>query len=308
MQPERPSATAQRVAMRRAAHQLRDVPPVFRDPLALRILGPELEAAVREGVSQPDEPAARGLRAFLAIRSRVAEDELARGVERGITQYVVLGAGLDTFAYRNPYAHLRVFEIDHPATQELKRECLRRADIALPPSLAFAPVDFSRETFVDGLARAGFDASAPAFYSWLGVTQYLAPDVTLDSLRRVADLHVRNAIVFDYSRPRSSIEQGHRGAFDALAERVARAGEPFLGFFDPDDLARAMRTMGYRTLDDLGADELNARYLNGRTDDLELRGRAGRIMCARRDSARASWSGSFVRILGRFRHARRLLG
>src|SRR5690242_16483452 len=112
MQRHRPSATAQGVALRRAAHQLRDAPPVFRDPLALSIIGRELEAAVRDAVAQPDDPGTRGLRVFLAVRSRVAEDELARAVERGITQYVVLGAGLDTFAYRNPYTGLRVFEVD----------------------------------------------------------------------------------------------------------------------------------------------------------------------------------------------------
>lgn len=186
MQDDRPSRTAQGVALRRAAHQLREQPPIFRDPLALRILGPELEAAVREAVTRPDEPWSRGMRLFLSLRSRVAEDELARALERGVRQYVILGAGLDTFAYRNPYSALRVFEVDHPATQELKREYLRRAAIAIPPSVAFAPVDFSRETFLDGLARAGYDASAPAFYSWLGVTPYLAPEVTFDTLRRGA--------------------------------------------------------------------------------------------------------------------------
>jgi methyltransferase (TIGR00027 family) len=308
MLQDRASLTAQRVAQRRAAHQLREQPPIFRDPLALRILGPEFEAAVRDAVTQPDQGWSRGLRLFLSIRSRVAEDELARAVERGVRQYVVLGAGLDTFAYRNPYAGLRVFEVDHPATQELKREYLRRADIAIPPSLAFAPVDFSRETFVDGLVRAGYAASSPAFYSWLGVTQYLATDVSLDTLRRIATLSDRNAIVFDYSRPRSSLDAEHHAAFDALAERVAQAGEPFVGFFDSNELASALRHMGYRTIEDLGADELNARYLRARGDGLELRGKAGRVMSARRRAARAPGSGTLVRILGRLGHARRLFG
>ena len=110
MKQDRPSLTAKRVAVRRAAHQLREQPPIFRDPLALRILGPELEAAVRHAIAEPDHGWSRGLRLFLSIRSRVAEDELARAVERGVRQYVILGAGLDTFAYRNPYAGLRVFE------------------------------------------------------------------------------------------------------------------------------------------------------------------------------------------------------
>src|SRR5580700_6523867 len=156
MQEGKFSRTAQRVAIRRAAHQLLDEPKVLDDPLALRIIGTEAAAALRSDPKE-DHVFARAFRAFMAARSRYAEDELARAVEVGVTQYVILGAGLDTFAYRNPHPGLRVFEIDHPATQTWKREQLQSAGIAVPVGLTFVPVDFEGQTLADGLGRAGLD-------------------------------------------------------------------------------------------------------------------------------------------------------
>src|SRR5580704_4643658 len=153
MRSDAPSRTAQRVAMRRAAHQLLDNPIVFEDPLAV---------AIAEGDPEPSAdaplPYSRALRAFLVVRSRYGEDQLARAVARGVRQYVVLGAGLDTFAYRNPFqsSGLHVFEVDHPATQAWKREQLRSAGIAVPQSLTFVPVDFERQVLPDELRQAGF--------------------------------------------------------------------------------------------------------------------------------------------------------
>src|SRR6202050_3085144 len=161
------SKTAQRVAIRRAAHQLLDQPRVLDDPLALRIMGSEAEEAPR---SNPKEHHAfsRAFRAFMAARSRYAEDELARAVAHGVTQYIVLGAGLDTFAYRNPHAGLRVFEVDHPATQLWKREQLQASGIAIPESLTFVPVEFERQTLAKGLGQCGFDAGGAAGFLWVG--------------------------------------------------------------------------------------------------------------------------------------------
>src|SRR5216684_4200589 len=150
------SRTAQRVAIRRAAHQLLDEPTVLHDPLALRIIGSEAEEALR---SNPKEKHAFSLafRAFMAARSRYAEDELARAVALGVEQYVVLGAGLDTFAYRNPYQRLRVFEVDHPDTQSWKRKQVQAAGISVPTSLIFVPIDFEQQTLADGLGQFGFN-------------------------------------------------------------------------------------------------------------------------------------------------------
>src|SRR5262245_36371831 len=201
MHDAQPSRTAMRVAARRAAHQLLDHPRVLEDPIALPIIGPEAAAKVRsEPLPYRGRPG-RSLRAFLVARSRFAEDELARAVARGTRQYVILGAGLDTFAYRNPHenAGLRVFEVDFPATQAWKRRKLTAASIAIPPSLTFAPVDFERQTLAAGLAVAGFDASGPAFFSWLGVSMYLSAEAIDSTLQFVASLPPGGGIVFDYA-------------------------------------------------------------------------------------------------------------
>ena len=147
MNENRPSATAQRVAERRAAHQLLDDPKVLDDPVALRIVGRECASALLADPHQSDAtPLSPYLRAFMAARSRCAEDELALGIRRGVRQYVILGAGLDTFPYRQPpfARQLQIFEVDHPATQAWKRERLRAAGIAVPANLHWAPIDFDR--------------------------------------------------------------------------------------------------------------------------------------------------------------------
>jgi methyltransferase (TIGR00027 family) len=168
-----PSSTAVRVALRRAAHQQHDSPVVFLDPIAIPILGETYAELLRRTPLRKDRPFSVALRAFLVARSQYAEENLKRSVEGGVRQYVLLGAGLDTFAYRNPYDQLRVFEVDHPATQEWKRELLRRSCIAIPDSLTFTPVDFETQSLAELLAETGFDRTAPAFFAWLGVVPYL---------------------------------------------------------------------------------------------------------------------------------------
>ena len=203
----RPSRTAMRVVLRRAAHQLFDNPKVLDDPVALSIVGPEAVSKLGAEPGGYRGRVGRALRAFMAVRSRFAEDELARSVGRGTTQYVVLGAGLDTFAYRNPYGEgmLRVFEVDYPATQEWKRRRLAAGAIPIPSSLTFAPVDFERQTLPDGLRDAGFDPRKPAFFSWLGVTMYLTREAISSTFRFVASTPPGGGIALDYAIPRSSL-------------------------------------------------------------------------------------------------------
>ena len=245
MQEGKFSRTARRVAIRRAAHQLLDHPRVLDDPLALRIIGAEAAEELR---SNPKEHHAfsRAFRAFMAARSRYAEDELAGAVARGVRQYVVLGAGLDTFAYRNPHAGLRVFEVDHPATQAWKREQLEAADIAIPVALTFVPVDFERQTLAEGLGQSGFDLSAAAFFSWLGVTPYLTRDACMSTLSLIATMPAGSGVVFDFAVDPALLNAGQRQALDALSERVARYGEPFQLFFDPEKLQDELKGMGFR--------------------------------------------------------------
>ena len=281
MQGERPSRTAMRVAMRRAAHHLFDSPRVLDDPLAEAIVGPE--AAATLGASNAKTSRfARAARAFMAVRSRFAEDELHRAMGRGVTQYVILGAGLDTFAYRHPDAPLRVFEVDHPATQAWKRRKLAAAKIDVPASLAFASVDFERESLAEGLARAGFDRRAPAFFSWLGVTMYLTDEAFGSTLAFIAATPADGGVVFDYAVPRSSLGILSRLAHDALARRVAAAGEPFRTYFDPPSLGERLERAGLSAVVDLGRDEINARYFRGRADGLRVSGELARLLSAER--------------------------
>jgi methyltransferase (TIGR00027 family) len=278
----RPSRTALRVAMRRAAHQLFDNPKVLDDPIALRIIGPNAAAKLEAGRGTEVTRFAGALRAFMAARSRFAEDSLARSIGRGVKQYVVLGAGLDTFAYRNPYGEsaLRVFEVDHPATQEWKRLQLAKARIAIPSSVTFAPVDFERQTLSEGLRLAHFDSTKATFFSWLGVTMYLTEDAVMSTFQFVGSTPRGGGVAFDYALPRSSLNWFGRLALDAMMWRVAKAGEPFRTFFDPTELAERLRGLGFMSIEDVGGDELNERYFKDRSDNLRVSGRLGRLMSA----------------------------
>lgn len=274
--------TARRVAMRRATHQLFDRPLVFEDPLAVPILGPEIAASLSPESDILREPR---LRAFMAVRSRYAEEQLGQATRRGVKQYVVLGAGLDTFAYRNPYPDLRVFEVDYQATQIWKRAQLEAAGIPIPSQLKFAPVDFEKETLVDGLRDAGFAAEQPAFFSWLGVTPYLSRDTAFATLELIHSMSRKNGVVFDYALPRSVLDAHDQLALDALMKRVAAAGEPFQGFFEPQELANRLRSIGYQHVEDLGSSEIDARYFQGRTDGLSVGGSLAHLLCAAGDLA-----------------------
>lgn len=265
--------------MHRAAHQLWDSPRVFEDPVALNIIDPE-EAAALSSSRRPDSAPDRYLRAFLVARSRYAEDQLAEAVQRGAKQYVILGAGLDTFAHRNSFADLAVFEVDHPNTQAWKRQRLETGGIRPPASLTFVPVDFEKETLAQGLGASAFKTHEPAFFSWLGVTPYLAPETVLGTLQWLISICSSNGVVFDYAVPRSLLGPLGRIAFDDLANRVAAAGEPFRGFFEPDKLNTELKRMGYSQIEDLGVEEINARYFKDRADGLRVAG-GGRLMHAR---------------------------
>jgi len=215
----------------------------------------------------------RHRRAFIAARSRYLEDQLAQLVDRGVDQYVVLGAGLDTFAYRNPYRQLRVFEVDHPATQYWKRQRLAAAAIPVPASLAFAPIDFERQRLADALSSVGFDQSRPAFFGWLGVVAYLHLDAVFDTLRFVASCAPpTTTIVFDYSIPPDRLPPRQRQRFDKIAGRAAAAGEPWRTFFEPLELDIRLREIGFAEIDHVDADTLNGLYFSSRTDGLRIDG------------------------------------
>lgn len=283
MEQDRPSLTANRVAMRRAVHQILDDPKVLDDPIALKIIGAQIASEIRATPEKFETAVSRYLRAFLVARSRYAEDELSEAVERGISQYVILGAGLDTFAYRNPYlpSMLRIFEVDHPATQTWKRKRLDDAGIPIPQSLTFVPIDFERQTLADQLRKAGFRTEEPSFFSWLGVTMYLTRDAVMTTMKYIAAATPSGSeIVLDYAIPPSSLSPAHQLVFQALAQRVAAVEEPWQTFFDPHALVTELRTMGFAHAEDIGPEELNMRFFNNRADELRV-GSLAHLMKAR---------------------------
>jgi methyltransferase (TIGR00027 family) len=267
--------------MYRAAHQLLDRPLIFDDPLALKIIGPASAEDVRLGVARQAKPESGGSRAFLAVRSRFTEDSFAAAYKRGVRQYVLLGAGLDTFAYRAvlQFPDVAVFEVDHPATQNWKRERLREVGIAIPSVVTYAPVDFERETLRDGLTRANFDFEKPAFFAWLGVVTYLSREAVMGTLSFVSQSIVpESEIVFDFPTPADPGDKA--GGFEDMAKRAAAMGEPFLSTFDPVELRQDLAKAGYSLVEDMDSCALNALYFAGRSDGLILRGR-GHVMRAK---------------------------
>jgi methyltransferase (TIGR00027 family) len=256
MRTGQPSRTALRAAAHRAAHQTCEDGAVFRDPLATSILG----AAPERVLASPlDAPEVRSMRLFIAARSRFAEERLAVAVARGVRQYVVLGAGLDTFALRNPFAGLKVFEVDHPASQAWKRERMREAALAPSETLTFAPVDFERETLAGGLAAAGFQAEAPAVFAWLGVVVYLTRTAVFDTLAFIAG--GANEVVFDYGEPNAAFPKDRRPRLAAREARLAEMGEPWLTRFEPPELATKLSELGFEEVEDLGPGDIAARFL-----------------------------------------------
>jgi methyltransferase (TIGR00027 family) len=209
---------------------------VFRDPLAVGILGlpdAELRAHAHDW----------RMRFFICARQRYAEDVLADAVALGVDQLVVLGAGLDTFGYRNPYPRLRVVELDHPATQAWKRERLSAAEVGVPDRVTHAPIDFERDS-LDEVLGSVVDATRPVLFWWLGVTPYLtleAITATLSSLARLP----HSAVVLDHGAPNPDASDEARAWARARADRVAALGEPWISRFVPDDLARLLVECGF---------------------------------------------------------------
>lgn len=259
MNERQPSQTALGAAGYRAAHQQLEGGKVFSDPFARTILGDDADAIIA-GLSA--DPAQQRMRIFIAARSRFAEDCLGVAVSRGVRQAVVLGAGFDTFALRNPYSGLgvRVFEVDHPATQAWKRRRLSEVGLAIPSSLTFAAIDFERDDLGQGLRDAGFDPDRPAFFIWLGVVPYLATAAIAATLRYIASVPT-SEVVFDYSEPLENYPPERQAAVAALGAYTAELGEPWLSHFDPREIAQQLQGYGFGDLEDLGASQIAVRYL-----------------------------------------------
>ena len=258
MKPDESSRTALMVARQRAAHQVLDHGSILNDPFAMKILR-EDEKAVLQFANQ--HPAASIGRLFTTARSRIAEDALSRAVERGMRQIVILGAGLDTFALRNPHGApgVRVYEVDHPATQAWKLERLAEAQIVLPPSAVFVPVDFERDDLGEMLAAVGFQQKSPAFFTWLGVVPYLTQDAIDGTLGYISSIQ-NSEVVFDYLEPPEASSEELRKVEKERTEQLKRIGERSVSRFEPPGIAAILRSHGFDVIEDISFHEITARF------------------------------------------------
>jgi methyltransferase (TIGR00027 family) len=283
MEEGRPSFTAIGAAMMRAAHVLLDEEPtILKDDFVLRLSGLASKAALRTALdtlqaefarrADPDRARAvvRHLRGSIVMRSRYTEDELSKAIARGVTQYVILGAGLDSFAYRRQdlAGVVRIFEVDYPATQQWKRARLRELGIEPPPNLRFIPLDFEQQPLRAGLQVEGYRPEAPAFFSWLGVVPYLTEEAVLRTLHEVASSAVGSEIVFDYAVPRALLNEEARHVWAVVEATSAARGEPTPSLFEPESLAAQVREGGFAHVWGLSAEEAFARYFASRADGL----------------------------------------
>jgi methyltransferase (TIGR00027 family) len=260
MQQGQASVTALGAAGHRAAHQVLERGLVFADPLALPILGQEADGAIALAKERPER---RGLRLFIAMRSRFAEDSARRAIDKGVRQILVLGAGLDTFAYRLEQTQdMRVFELDHPATQAEKRRRLAEAQIAEPQHVSYVAHDFESGSMTVALGAAGLDPDKSAFVLWLGVTPYLTEEAVFATLGELASWPGGTEVVFDYTNPPEAVDEPNARNFHReMAERVAASGEPFRCYFDSPNLHARARGLGFSDIEDLDRAALVARYL-----------------------------------------------
>jgi methyltransferase (TIGR00027 family) len=270
VQAKEPSRTALAAAFHRAAHQVLEQGRIFTDPLALRILGVDAERLVREDQQHPSR---RRMRVFIAARTRFAEDALAAAVDQGVRQLVILGAGLDTYAYRGGCRdRLRIFEVDQPAMQEWKRQRLADAAIPLPSCLTFAPIDFERETLASGLAATPFNPAEKTFFNWLGVVPYLTEEAIWSTLSFIARLPHGAHVVFDYSDPPDSLPADWRAWHRKRAAHVAELGEAWLSYFEADELRNKLMDLGFTEVEDLAPPEIAARFFPNRAISLPNKG------------------------------------
>jgi len=274
MEEGRPSRTAVVTAMLRAAHYLLDQEPkLLDDPFAHAFAGFSTDEELLNGLNAFVYPDMVRMRTLFALRNRYAEDELVRAIEHGTAQYIMLGAGLDSFAYRRPdlLRTLDVYEVDHPASQAWKRERVKELSIQIPVRLHYVPIDFERETLTAGLAAGGINFKAATFFSWLGVTQYLSPAAVLGTLREIAELAAPGSeIVFQFIVPAETLAGEESALVKALAAGAAAVGEPWLSFFAPEEMEAHLRPMGFGKVRRFGPQQAIERYLLGRPDGLRL--------------------------------------
>ncbi|WP_433663244.1 class I SAM-dependent methyltransferase [Nocardia sp. CA-128927] len=269
MYEEHSSETAVMAAAARAAHLIVDQAPlIFSDPLAVRLLGDRADELISYHRLHGDHPILSGARAQTAVRSRVVEDRLALLTEHGLTQYVILGAGLDTFAYRDHTKGLRVFEVDHPATQQWKQHRLAATAMPIPGTVSFVPVDFDDDPLADRLIAAGFDPTEPALISWLGVTMYLTWDAIDRTLATLSGFAPGTELVLDYLLPEHLRDEAGNTYAKFVGQVAADGGEPWLTCPTPEEMTVHLADHGFGPTKHLGQRDAIDTELWQRSDSL----------------------------------------
>ena len=270
MNHREPSRTAVAVAYMRAAHQILDSQPLLlEDAIAVQLLGKEAAQKIREQAERYQRPLERALRSHVVLRSRYAEDQLFTAVQRGVSQYVIVGAGFDTFSLRQPqWANdLVIVEVDHPGTQALKRSRIADAGLSTPGNVKFAAIDFERETLAEGLRRNDVSTARETFFSLLGVTMYLTEAAIDETLRAMADFPPGSQTVLTFSQPPIQHSEISQVVAARLAKRVESVGEPFISCFEPEAFRSKLRAAGFTDVDLLSPVEAHTRYfLHGHMD------------------------------------------
>jgi methyltransferase (TIGR00027 family) len=275
-----PDGTAVRVALWRAMHVQVDPPPhVLEDEIGLRLAAPE------EGWrNRPDmSPFTRPFRASIVARARFIEDLVVERAGLGVGQYVILGAGLDTFAQRSPEiaSRLRVFEVDQPGPQAWKRQRLIELGYGVPEWLRLVPVDFEAgDAWWQRLTEFGFDAGQPTVVASSGVSMYLTRDAIAAKLRQVAALAPGSTLVMSYLVPIELADPAVRPALERAAEGARASGYPFISYFSPTEMLALARDAGFGDAHRVSADDLAERYFAGRPDGLRPPSNAEELLVA----------------------------
>jgi methyltransferase (TIGR00027 family) len=264
-----PDSTAVRTALWRAMHVLVDARPhVLDDDLGLRLVAPDDDWRNRPDM---DPGWTSPFRAGMVARARFVEDLVAERVAEGVAQYVLLGAGLDTFALRRPELadHVRVFEIDQPGPQAWKRDRLAALGLESPVDLRFVPVDFEAgASWWDALTQAGFDGARPAIVASTGVSMYLTEQATMATLRQVAQLPPASTLAMTFLLPTDLVDDADRPGYQAAQDGARQSGTPFISFYTPAQMVSLALDAGFRHAEHVSAGDLGARYFSDRTDGL----------------------------------------
>jgi len=282
MKEGKSSSTAWGVTLARVAHvRFDESPPIFDDSLAFELVEPEIQPmlerygpakAPNEGPAGPGEELRRA-RAYLPLRQRYQEECLAAAYTRGAHQFVLLGAGLDAYAFRQPpdRADLSIFEVDFPATQVEKRARIEQLGWSEPPNLNFAPCDFEQHSLSEALATAGFDADLPAYFAWMGVTVYLERETVRSTLSDVLALSsAGSSIAFEYALPIEDLSGTDLLSREYSLAQKNREREPFLSQFRPEEIRELVTEVGWKRFESLDHEATASRILAGRSDGLSI--------------------------------------